>query len=91
MYTKDGKPIPIPYGRKVASVGTQELDELRQEIESLKARIEALEQPGVASVEAEAESFDELKSRAEALGIEVKGNWGVNRIKKAIEEAGGNE
>lgn len=85
MYMKDGKPIPIPYGRKVATVGVQEFDELKAEVEALKARLDAIEQPIVE------DSLDELKERAEALGIDVKGNWGVNRIKKAIEEAGGNE
>ena len=51
-------------------------------------RIEHLRVRGVTFyVESEAEGIDALRSRAQALGIDVKPQWGIPALTRAIETA----
>ena len=43
MYMQDGKPIPIPYGRRAVSATKLDLEEIMLELIDLKDRIEKLE------------------------------------------------
>lgn len=82
MYMVDGKPVQPDYGRKNPGISRLEFENLKANIAALKAEIDGLKLP--ASVDADVAA---LKAEAEALGIEVKGNCGANRITKAIEDA----
>lgn len=80
MYTHDGKPVVPPMGRRNTEVNRFEFEKLMQRVDKLEALLmkEPVEQ---------IEDIDALKNEAAELGIEVKGNWGAKRIKKAIEDA----
>lgn len=80
MYVVDGKPVMPDYGRKNPGISRLEFENLKADIAALRADIDALKNPVDDDLEL-------LKLEATELGIEVKGNWGANRIKKAIEDA----
>ena len=80
MYVVDGKPVVPDYGRKNPGISRLEFENLKADIAAIRADIDALKNPVDDDLEL-------LKIEATELGIEVKGNWGANRIKKAIEDA----
>lgn len=61
---------------------------LDEEVEDLqKAGGWIKEEPENEEVEDEKSELDILKEKADKLGIEYKGNWGIKKLKEAIEEA----
>lgn len=80
MYMENGKPIIPNPGRKNPGISRLEFEQLKQDIATLYDQIDALKNPVNDDLEL-------LKLEATELGIDVKGNWGANRIKKAIEDA----
>ena len=65
---------------------------LDEEVEDLqKAGGWVIEEPKINSSEESEEEkseLDLLREQADELGIEYKGNWGVKRLREAIEEVG---
>ncbi len=87
MYTQDGKPIIPPMGRRKNEPTRVEFEQLLARVEALEsAKAELINEPEIIPDDIEA-----LKAEAESLGIEVKGNWGIKKIKAAIEEKRGTE
>jgi len=84
MYMQDGKPIPIPMGRKNPGISRLEFDLLLTRVSELEKKLAEKAEKAEPDDDIEA-----LKSEALELGIDVKGTWGAKKIKTAIAEKRG--